>query len=150
MAEPLESEEVAEEGQDPNKGWQDPITQIVKIGAKKTVGIDYDDTTVLSDEGQGDKIFTLPGMRQELKKLALDPDVPVRERRQALAQIADLCGLRSFREDASLRTMSMAELKVAWEDVGLPLLMIHISTVESALARKKHMKEVVLPAKGAK
>lgn len=150
MAEPLDLEDVGEDGVDPNKGWQDPISQIVKVAAKKTVGIDYDDVTILSDEGKNDQIFTLPGMRQELKKLALDPDVPVRERRQALAQIADLCGLRSFREDATLRTMSMADLKVAWEDVGLPLLMIHISAVESAHARRKHMNEIVRPAKDPK
>jgi hypothetical protein len=68
------------------------------------------------------ELFTADGLKRELRAMIRDSKTPIRERRQAISDLARICGLDSFRGDLDIQRMTNRELAEAFRDRVLPVL----------------------------
>jgi len=108
------------------------------------------------DESYGDEsdprrdpIFTQDGLKRELRKLIRDEDVPIREKRQAISDLARICGFDASHADVDITRLTNRELAEAFRDRVLPVIQLFAS-VTLAEAPDSDMVEGAAPRIGDK
>ena len=101
--------------------WQDAEGFIAEAGMR-SAGVHPDDLEIhRKPEEEKSRIFTLPGLKEKFRELWDNPDVPWREKRQVLNDIADVCGLKRFSDTKDIRFASRKELEAAFQDYVVPV-----------------------------
>lgn len=102
-----------------SRNWQDPAVSM-QLAVEEDLGVSTDLRFREDAEMASTQIFTLPGIKKELRKIVEDPTAPVRERRQALRDLVDILGLAQYRESKDIRSMPQNELHQLLRDFVIP------------------------------
>lgn len=71
-----------------------------------------------AQDRQGEaRLFTLPGLQEELRRIITDRSNRVDARLRAISDLARISGLEVFRDDSNIQRLSNEELQNAWEQV---------------------------------